>query len=898
MAGFGSFLGLGSEGDACNQFCTEVLEESQRWGPASERFVYSQLPAIMLKMYSWLGLSSPGLEEGLLRVFHPAGPLLRSPAASGAPAFVFPLDRLPPRVVRAAVLTAATQDMMAQGSLPLRWNGDVSAAALGLQSGLALSLGLANRLGHRPVPQQVSRLPSTRAAWLEGNSRSSSSSSAGLAAVAQDQRFSGPGETFGSTWFTLLGPDRLARSPEGGVEGVSLTVQEFVIVCMIYYLVWQGNSSSAPTSLGTPLASILQGTGSGSSNPSASTSQLGGLPEAGGSMGYLGSDSAGGFGGGRLFGLGSRQGSKPNVSVSYERMLLAYLEALLPHRDFEIPAALEPRATYFFLHLLAEFHLQPQPPPEVLPGRSTSEPLTQDARAQPAALHAARLVALHILANPALRRSAEVTRQEQLPPLSFSQQRQLEEMGLPGMRWDNARLPLRSGAEDMRGIGRVTQLYPWPRLTREVALLGPALLDLIRDLLQGHKEQRFAGLENLTSLLRLWLVFLQPWKAPRLYAWYASLRPPQPCLEPPTSTIGATFQSVGKLLTAPGEQPDVALLGLEPECPPGNREVPLPTVPRAAGGSHAQAATGTVAAAATPLIPGAGDARSWRGYVLKFQDAYDLLPQFLALPTHCELCVQLASHLAGESSGGFVGAAGAALASTIGEQFGFGRAQELMRQPHIVCALKALAQALLCFSDSLLLSVLAPDDPSSRLATASNAATPLFTDDGVIRMEAMTWISLTWAALLCASSNPELQYLLAAVSRQLQHSQHWLPVRLPALEDTDVHQAFAKQALEEVRKEDATLGVQARGPASGVGASQRPPYPSSLRSEWQKPVRSGEAEFLLQVAYRCAYAIDRLLGRDPKSTSSGLVPQTEWPRVFANWWVSSFVFVILLAMVF
>ena len=38
------------------------------------------------------------------------------------------------------------------------------------------------------------------------------------------------------------------------------------------------------------------------------------------------------------------------------------------------------------------------------------------------------------------------------------------------------------------------------------------------------------------SKLRLqlrWLILLQPWKAPRLYQWYLSLRSPEPKLEAP-----------------------------------------------------------------------------------------------------------------------------------------------------------------------------------------------------------------------------------------------------------------------------------------------------------------------------------------------------------------------------
>lgn len=66
-----------------------------------------------------------------------------------------------------------------------------------------------------------------------------------------------------------------------------------------------------------------------------------------------------------------------------------------------------------------------------------------------------------------------------------------------------------------------------------------------------------------------------------------------------------------------------------------------------------------------------------------------------------------------------------------------------------------------------------------------------------------------------------------------------------------------------------------------------------LGSEWQRPVRGDEAEPLLTAAYWLAVGIDRVLGRDLVALPSGLVPQTEWPRMFANWKLAGFAVAVL-----
>jgi len=52
-------------------------------------------------------------------------------------------------------------------------------------------------------------------------------------------------------------------------------------------------------------------------------------------------------------------------------------------------------------------------------------------------------------------------------------------------------------------------------------------------------------------------------------------------------------------------------------------------------------------------------------------------------------------------------------------------------------------------------------------------------------------------------------------------------------------------------------------------------------------------ELLLQLAYWLARVIDQLLGRELRSISCGQVPQTEWPRMFANWKLTASMVLVL-----
>jgi len=120
-------------------------------------------------------LPSSGNEEALLQAFHPNGPLAVHLNTYGSPAYVFPLWRLPPRVVRAICFLKSEAQQLGAGLHP----------------------GTSQRVN-------VGGIKFARELC--------------------------------SQWFALLGPERLNSLPGGDVEGLVLTPQEFTLTCLVHYI--------------------------------------------------------------------------------------------------------------------------------------------------------------------------------------------------------------------------------------------------------------------------------------------------------------------------------------------------------------------------------------------------------------------------------------------------------------------------------------------------------------------------------------------------------------------------------------------------------------------------------------------------------------------------------------
>lgn len=659
-------------------------------------------------------------------------------------------------------------------------------------------------------------------------------------------------EDLNQSLLAVLGMDRLSRTSgtSGELEGLALTAQECVLTTLVYFLV-----AEVP---------VIKPSGSSSGATGSSGASTGGT----GSTGWGQQQGSGGSGGSGGPGgtTGSRGGRQQGMlSSTFERLLLAHLHAYLPHRQYEVARAQESRASLFLTRLFHEFLIEQRP-------QSSASLVLQcfsDVRLQPAALHSCRLVLLHIIANPCLRQGCEETAEQ----LMFA------------ARGRNA------------------------RITRELSMLGPAVLQMLCELLRKLQSQKEVGLETISSMTRLWLILLQPWKAPRLYQWYLSLRSPEPKLEAPAPATRS----------APTRPVDVALLGLEPEMA---GEPPVPQVPKdfveeealgalsattrlaaAAGLTAAAVQVAASSAQAAQLVPGDGDAISWRNYVAGFQGAYFLLESILSTPLHAELCLELARSCAGWDRGpGLLANVGLTAASSARSSWGNApapTAQQLLRQRNAIQALKVLAQVLLCFSDTQLLQVLhscPPQDIGIWLleygVVLEHPMLPIFEDS--LRPQLLMAVSVTWAALLAAAPVVELQPLLAAVSRQLQHSPHWAG-HFPALEETSKHKPFAETVLKEIGQARPSEPAASAAAAPAAAFAAAVPQQLEFRGpEWQRPVRGGELEQLLCIAYWLANAIDRMLGRCPVMTPCGPVPQTEWPRVLGNWKFTLFLTIALL----
>lgn len=512
------------------------------------------------------------------------------------------------------------------------------------------------------------------------------------------------------------------------------------------------------------------------------------------------------------------------VSVAYDRLLLAHLCKHLPHSVYE--AVAETPLAQFFLSLLHEFLLAPEPAQGSLPNEYPFHVIMQDARLQygPGALHAARLVAIHILANPSLRRGCE-------------------------------------------------QQHSSAQLTRVAALLLPALVTFVNDLAGGMAVQKQrVCLEPFTSLMKLWLVLLQPWKAPRLHAYYAKILPPQRQEQAGRAAGLASFGAAvlgQKKEGSSSEEVDVALLGLEPEKPAG----PLGGLGSGSGsGATARLPPMVIVPKGEVLAPGHGDARSWRSYVQKLHTTAYGAQTFarVLVPggAHRDLCWRLTKFLSDSSKWP-------------------NPPDELKNQN--LNAVRVMAQALLCFTDPVLISVLKELPPGK--AT-------LFQAGGLLHADAGASLRLAWAAVLAGSGHPEIKKIVQAVSRHLATSA--LDALLPPMGDAAAVRVFAKSVLEEAPPgairpaASSSLGTQ----AAAAPIAQFGPPPRFHGSEWERPIRQGEAEVLLHICYTLALLLDWIIGREPRAAHCGAVPQTEWPRLFASRLVFSCVVVALLFIVF
>lgn len=680
-----------------------------------------------------------------------------------------------------------------------------------------------------------------------------------------------------SFWVQLIGDRQqfgtlatMGKSP-GPAATITLAAPEYFLSCFALYLLRDPSLSAFPGHQRpgmqgqTGMQGGMAGTGSG-------MGMQGGGMQGGGMQGG-GMGMGGGVGGG--VGMGFVRGG-PRVDVIspvFERLFLAQLQFHLRHVDYEMATAQESHLSRFFLHLLNEFWVAPNPPVEDIPAGLNNVSL--DARSRVPLLHAIRLLIMHVLANPALRRSCE------------------DAQGAPGRP---------------------------ARLTREVSVLGPSVAEMITSLLRTPRPQQ-GSLEWVTSLMKLWLVFLQPWKAPRLHAHYCVLR--RVNLQPGESPVTESAPRTGA--SDQQRSPDLALYGLEADpLPSPGHQVLLPTILTAtlqeytqqvdmAGSTLGGVASGvasmiTGTQAEVPLMPSDGDAESWQGYVAHFQVMYLMLDEFLSTTAMVNLCSRLRSKdgtqsVSSSATQASAGAGGQGVVASL-------LTQNLLRTPAIAAALRAIGQAVLCLTDPSLVRVLKAI--GERHGASGVRGQVLVGPDGAIAPEVVSAVSLAWATLLeCRNASVEFQPMLVAISRQLNASPEWALLKLPRVQDVSDNRALSQlasglwasvkhklpdqnpgggplpalaESSDVIRDVDGALTDLGRQMLTSQGRLCPASQARFVGSEWQKPKQSGEWEWLLYLTFVLATWIDRVLQRGSLAVGGDVfIPKTEWPRMFANW---------------
>jgi len=286
---------------------------------------------------------------------------------------------------------------------------------------------------------------------------------------------------------------------------------------------------------------------------------------------------------------------------------------------------------------------------------------------------------------------------------------------------------------------------------------------------------------------------------------------------------------------------------------------------------------------------------------------YLMLNEFLATPAMVNLCTRLQSTPGTRQSN----SSGANSSSPVSGQ---SLVLMLFRTPAIASALRAMGQAVLCLTEPSLVRALRA--VGERHGTSGVRGEVYIGLDGALATEVVASVSLAWAALLeCRSANDmTFQPMLTAISRQLHACPEWAWHKLPRIDDpiealhalweTVQHrlpQSSGRAPIALSESSNAT-GQDVDGVLTTVGRQQlasqgwrcQASEAKFVGSEWQKPKQSGEAEILLHLTFMLATLIDRLLDRGSLDVGADMfIPQTEWPRTFANWKLTGLLCAIL-----
>eukprot|EP00397_Hematodinium_sp_SG-2012_P029182 GEMP01030804.1.p1 GENE.GEMP01030804.1~~GEMP01030804.1.p1 ORF type:complete len:713 (-),score=106.12 GEMP01030804.1:66-1976(-) len=402
-------------------------------------------------------------------------------------------------------------------------------------------------------------------------------------------------------------------------------------------------------------------------------------------------------------------------------------------------------------------------------------------------------------------------------------------------------------------------------LSRELESVLPHLVALLSKALAQPTELAAGKMEVFISVVQLWLIVIQPWKTPGLYEKLLAARSVP---KPGSEKLQAKFVNT--------RSNDMSLLGL-----------------------------GFAVMNADLHVRGGSFHESWQPYIHQFWNLYSLLRQVLRHSSLKDLIAQ------------------------------FTQKSDRIRSfvPLPFHSMATLCQLMLCFTDPQLLIVLADTQPRKE-TDAWGRSGDLF-HKKALDLEIVEGGRRLWQALKAAAAHPrcpvDLKDGVAVVGRQLKEAAHWQNAHLAPADMPQ--QSFLASCVTRVMTSvaDARASV---GSAASVGAVGTPrsssasrnvsgnfPAPSGVKirmndgrltdegralicagerrclasstyfygSEWEKPIRGSELTPLLKLAQAVSYGLDALRGVVGREG----FPDTEWPRLFASWYLLSFTVFIL-----
>lgn len=401
---------------------------------------------------------------------------------------------------------------------------------------------------------------------------------------------------------------------------------------------------------------------------------------------------------------------------------------------------------------------------------------------------------------------------------------------------------------------KMKSVNPVHNLSRELQNILPHVVEMLTKALSQPLQPGPGKLDNFMSVIQLWLIVMQPWKAPMIYE-------------------GLVQSRAAPKKLVPGEKPAPVR---KPANEPSFNSLGFPAI----------SSDGRVLDA-------------WKPYIHYYWSLYSLLRQVLHHGSISILIDQMANM--GPANTGQPIAPAATM-------------------PVSFRSIETLCQLMLCFTDPHLIPILATTQPRMLTRTGD-----IFSGTSALDPEIVAGGRRIWRALKIGTQSrcpPEITDAMKVVGRQLQQSTYWHGAQLEPTEFTTRSLSFVSNCVSKVLTSVDTLRTSPSsalkpsapllrtesltetspsterqeirrkdGRLTDIGRTMVCQGESTCRisdtyyhgSEWAKPLVSSEFSPLFKFAQAVAWGADAVLKRERYD-----YPDTEWPRVFATWYVSAF----------